>query len=154
MMDKKEFIEKETEYLFSADWFSEEFDPDGQEEHMDRAYKLREDYSWEDIYPIWKKYLHEHCKSFDELVNYANLYVYYGGVDEVIPDAYEFCSYFMYRYDIQELWDEGGEDIENLVIGVLVTCGYSCFGTNTNIYIFEDETLAYHIQERKKQEGL
>lgn len=152
-MDSTKHIERETEYLFNADWFSDDFDPEDNEEHMDRAYKLQYEYSWEEIYPIWKGYLYKNCKTFKELVNYANLYYYYGGTDHIISDPYEFCSYFMYRYDISELWDEGGEDIENLVISVLKTCGYVSFWMERNTNIFEDEDLKYHILEwRKKDE--
>ena len=56
----------------------------------------------------------------------------------------------MYRWDISELWDEGGEDIENLVISILEKCGYVNFWTEENIYIFEDEKLKYHILKRRE----
>ncbi len=149
-MTTKLDIEKETTYLFDADWYADDFDANDSYEHYNRAMALLEAYPWEEVYPVWKAYAYTKCKTFRELINYCNLYYYYGGIDYVIPDPYEFCSYFMYRFDISDLWDEGGESIEQFVFSILLKCGYIDLWNWKNVNIFEDETLERHIEQRKK----
>ena len=149
-MNDLDHIKQETKFIFDTDWFSEESGPLNDEEYFYRSDKLQKDYPWEKIYPVWREYIYKHGTSFKSLVNFANLCFSYGIQDHVIPDPYEFCSFFMYRWDISKLWDEGGEDIENLVISILEKCGYVNFWTEENIYIFEDEKLKYHILKRRE----
>lgn len=153
-MSDLEHIKQETKYIFDADWFSDDYDPEGNEEHYDRAMKLQLEYPWEEVYLVWRDYIYENGTSFKELVNLANLCFSYGIQDHVIPDPYEFCSFFMYRWDIAERWNEGGEDIENLIISILDKCGYVNFWAEENTNIFEDERLKLHILKRREEDKL
>ena len=77
-MQNNSTIKNETEYLFRCDFFSDEFDPDGEEEHLDRADNLLEAYPWKDIFNSWHDFLHANCKTPEEVINFCNLFFYYG----------------------------------------------------------------------------
>ena len=39
-----------TEYLFSQDFFDDDFDPDGEEVNLNKAQDFMEQYPWNDIF--------------------------------------------------------------------------------------------------------
>ena len=146
-MTNFDYIKKETEFIFNVDYLSDDFNST----YEDRAYALIKEYPWEEVYPIWREYVYDHGNTFQSLVNLAYLLFVYDIDNDVIPDPYEFCSFFMYRWDIRELWDEGGEMIEELVAAILHKCGYIKYLECA--YIFDDEILNAHIEQWRKRNG-
>ena len=116
-------IKNETEYLFKCDFFSDEFDPDGEEEHLDRADNLLEAYPWKDIFNSWNDFLHANCKTPEEVINFCNLFYYYGGTDQFIPEPYSFLGYIFSIVDWDKNWDTAGDFLDGFCISILEKAG-------------------------------
>ena len=116
-------ISNTTTYLFNCDFFADDFDPEGHEEHLECAEKLIDTYPWNDIFNSWNEYLHNNCKTPESVINYCNLFLYYGGQDQFIPNPYEFLGYIYYMVDIDKYWDQAGEFLDGLSISILEKSG-------------------------------
>ena len=112
-------LEEYTEYLLNCDFMDEKFDPDGNELHLKASWELLDNYEWQNIYPILIHHLHTKCSSPADVINFANLYMYYEFAQLKIPEPIEFVSYLYYRVDMDTYWDEAGEMIESLSIEIL-----------------------------------
>ena len=122
-MDNIKTITEETNYLFNVDFLNDNFDAEGNEEHLDRAIQLIDTHPWNEIFNSWNNYLHNNCKTPEDVINFCNLFVYYGGTDQFIPRPYEFLGYIYYMVDTDKYWDEAGELIDGLSISVLEKAG-------------------------------
>ena len=116
-------ISSETEYLFGCNFFSKEFDPEGKEEHLDRANTLLEAYPWADIYDSWNTFLRTNCKTPEEVINFCNLFFYYGGTEQFIPEPYSFLGYIFSIVDWDEQWDKNGDFLDSFCISILEKAG-------------------------------
>jgi hypothetical protein len=108
-----------TLYLFSCNFFDDSFDPEGQEEHLDRAYELQKSYPWIDIITEWHNYLYNKCKTPEEVINFANLFFYYEGVSNYNPEPYKFLGYLYAKVDMDIYWDIAGDLFDSIAIDVL-----------------------------------
>ncbi len=111
-------IEEYSDYLLNCTFTDESFDPEGHTDHLEMSWELFDNYSWEDIYPVWIKHLHTNCKTPEDVINFANLYVYYEAADLPIDDPIGFISYLYYKVDMDKYWDEAGELFDGLTISV------------------------------------
>ena len=112
-------IQEYTDYLLKCCFTDDSFDPEDHEDHLKASWELLENYSWEDIYPVWVRHLHENCPTSIDVINFVNLYVYYDAVGKKIPDPLDFISYLYYRVDMNLYWDEAGELFDGLAINIL-----------------------------------
>ena len=112
-------IKNTTEYLFNCNFSDDSFDPEGDEKHLDRAYELMEQFSWNDIVSEWLAYLYNNCRTEDEVINFANLFMYYGAADEYVPEPYKFLGYLYANVDLDTRWDDAGDLFDSIAIGVL-----------------------------------
>lgn len=112
-------IEEYTDYLFNCRFTDDTFDPEDNEEHLKMSWELFDNYSWEEIYPVWIRHLHKECATPDDVINFVNLYVYYDAADMKIPDPIKFVSYLYYRVDMDAYWDKAGELFDGLTISIL-----------------------------------
>ena len=46
-------IEEYTNYLLNCHFTDDSFDPEDHEEHLQASWELFENYSWEEIAPVW-----------------------------------------------------------------------------------------------------
>lgn len=118
-----ENIYNTTQYLFDCDFFADSFDPEDHEEHLDKAYALMKEYSWQEIFPVWNSFLHEHCQTAAQVINFVNLFMYYGATDEYIPNPYDFVGYILCKVDLDKYWDVAGDTIDSLANAVLQKAG-------------------------------
>ncbi len=118
-----ENINKITQYVFDCDFFSDDFDPEGNEAHLDKANELMESHSWNTIFPVWNNYLHTQCQNPEDVINFVNLYMYYGACEQCIPDPYDFVGYIFYKVDIRKYWDIAGDTIDSVANAVLQNSG-------------------------------
>ncbi len=116
-------ISSVTKYLFDCDFFADDFDPEGKEEHMEAAENLLKDYPWKDIYKEWSRYLHEECRTPEAVINFANLYMYYDGADNFIPDPGSFVGYLYYMVDMDKYWETAGETFDSLACEIMTKAG-------------------------------
>lgn len=110
-------LEAYTNYLFNCNFNSENFDPDGNETHLDIVEKIREEYPWTQIIEEWTTYLYEKCITPQEVLNFCNLFIYYGGTDNYVPNPYKFSGYLLYKLNV--LLDDS--NIFNLIDGLIIS---------------------------------
>lgn len=115
-------FKKEIEYLFDCDYFSDDFDPAGNEEHAKFADKLVSENMWEDVFETIKQYVSENVKTEKQIVNFVNHYMGYGFARKVIDYPYQFIAYFYKYFDVDKNWDNGGESIDSFATCILDTC--------------------------------
>lgn len=112
-------IEEYTNYLFDCSFADEDFDPEGQEEHLKKSWELFEKYDWDDIYPVWVQYLHSNCPTPSDVINFVNLYIYYDASDKPIADPIGFLGYLYAKVDMDKYWDDAGDLFDGLAINIL-----------------------------------
>jgi hypothetical protein len=112
-------IKNITKYLFNCDFFNDDFDPEGKEEHLDMAHELQEKYPWSDIIDEWHNYLYTNCRTAEDVINYANLFFYYEGADEYNPDPYKFIGYLYARVNMDTYWEQAGDLFDSIAIDIL-----------------------------------
>lgn len=141
------------DYLFNCDYFSDNFDPEGHEEHQDFAKTLLENYSWEQIYDGVFAFVTNNCTTPEATYNAINLYYCYLFDKKIIPNPYEFCGYILYRIDLDKYWDEYGDFVDSFVISILETCGVVNLKQNPYYQPWEDEKILKAIEEWKVGEN-
>ena len=99
---------KEIDYLYKSDYCSDEFDPDGKEEHGDKAAEILEKYSFSVFYQASFEWMRNHCVTAEQYINFANLYFYYGGADFYVDNPYPFLAYLYNGID----WDNDSVNAE------------------------------------------
>ena len=116
-------IEEYTELLFGCDFFDEAFDPEGHEDHLAASRELFDRYDRHDICRVWMQYLYTECAEAKSVINFANLFVYYGASDLPVPDPVEFVSYLYYRVDMETYWDAAGDLFDTIAVNVFSKAG-------------------------------
>ncbi len=144
-------ISEVTKYLFDCDFFAEEFDENDTYEHYDCAQKLMEENKWDEIYDAWYDYLINCCQTPDSVINYVNLYIYYGGQDQAIRNPYEFLGYIYCMVNMDQYWDSVGELFDGLSINILENCGKANIVKNPYYNPEKDPKLLESIQEWRKR---
>lgn len=150
-MNKSMDISTVTDYLFNCNFFAEDFDPEGKEEHLDCAEDLLSKYAWNDIYPVWNKYLRSKCKTAEEVINFCNLFSYYGGSDYYIPDAYDFLGYIYFMVDIEKNWDKAGDFLDGLCITILEKADEISLDREPYYQSWKDPKMLATIEKYKKK---
>ncbi|SDA39001.1 hypothetical protein SAMN02910275_00153 [Butyrivibrio sp. INlla18] len=140
-----------TKYLMDCDFFSDEFDPDGNEEHLETAEKLLHDYPWKDIYAEWRRYLHEECKTPEAVINFANLFMYYDGADNFIPDPLAFIGYLYSMVDMDKYWDKAGETFDSLSCEIMTKAGLADLTEDPFYRAKDDPRVIDEIKKFKSQ---
>ena len=121
MIDKH--LLEETKYLFDRSYEAEMTIAE-EDALTDRAEKLIADYDWRDTFAAWNQYLHENCKTPESVVNFANLFWWYGGEDHIIPDPYDFLGYLYYRVNLEPEKYDAADLFDSLAITILPKAGY------------------------------
>lgn len=152
-MNNKDYIIRETEYLFDCDFFSDDFDPEDECVHAEHADKLMDRYDWKDIFDVWNNYLHTRCISAEQVINFCNLFVYYGGHDNYIPCPYEFIGYLFYRVDIEKYWERVGSVLDSISIGILEKIGEISLIKDPNYRPEKDPRIIAEVEKYKAMEG-
>lgn len=112
-------IKDTTSYLFNCDFFSDDFDPEGQEVHLDKAQELQEVFPWIDIINEWHNFLYDNCNTPESVINFANLFFYYGGADDYNSDPFKFIGYLYAKVDMNIYWDQAGDLFDSIAIDIL-----------------------------------
>ena len=89
-----ETIKEITKKLFSVKYETDLEDDEVYDKYVDMASQLIEKNDWLDVYSCWYYYLINNCKTEEDILNFAHLFWYYEGYNQVIPNPIEFCSYF------------------------------------------------------------
>lgn len=143
-------IEEYSGYLLNCCFTDESFDPEDHEDHLKVSWELFENYPWENIYPVWRRHLHEKCPTPADVINFVNLYIYYDAGNKEIPDPLGFVSYLYYRVDMDLYWDEAGELFEGLTINILSKHGLINMIEEPYYNPLEDERIRSRVCRLKK----
>ena len=117
-MEVNEKIYSETEFLFNCNFQDDAFDPEDHEEHLERAESLLQNHPKNQVRDCWLSWLYDRCEAPKDVINFCNLFVYYGGSDLYIPDPYKLAGYLYYRVDMDMYWDEASTVFESIIIPV------------------------------------
>ena len=132
MMNDKEYIQSETNYLFDYNFNDDSIPEKIEEAHLDRATALLDNYQWNDIFKCWFEYLKANCKTPEEVINWANLFFWFGGSEMSIPDPYSFLGYLYYKVDVSKYVDEAQTVFDGIAIGILEKIGKVNLMNNPN----------------------
>ncbi len=136
-----------TNYLFNSNFNSDDFDPDGNEEHLDTVEEIKQKYPWNQIIEEWTEYLYKKCSSNEDILNFCNLFVYYGGADNYVPDPYKFSGYLLYKLN-DELDDNNTFNlIDGLIVSILEYQGLINLNDNP-YYSIEKDIKIVDAKER------
>ena len=89
-MDNK--LTEITTYPFLSRFEDPTFDADVSYEHSDKAETIIDEYGWGAVFDSWFEYLRASCPAPEDVINFANLFFYYGGADYPVKDPYPFLS--------------------------------------------------------------
>ena len=143
-------IEEFTDYLLGCSFTDDSFDPEDHEDHLQASWELFDNYSWEDIYPVWRQYLHTNCTTPADVINFVNLYIYYDAADKPVDDPIAFISYLYFKVDMDKYWDEAGDMFDGLAISVLSAAGLVDVMQNPYYNPLEDERILNGISNWEK----
>lgn len=146
-------VKEYTNYLLSCRFTDDSFDPEGHEEHLQASRELFENYSWEEIYPVWMGHLYTDCKTPEEVINFVNLFIYYEAADQPISDPIKFIGYLYYKVDMDKYWDQAGELFEGVAINVLSKSGLLDTTVDPYYTPMKDSRILKEIDELRKAES-
>ena len=153
-MKDRQIIKTTTDYLFGCDFKSDRFDPEGEEKHLDKANELISTFLWSDIFEEWNDYLHNNCSTPESVINFCNLFYYYGGQDQFIPNPYEFLGYLYYVIDVDTYWNQAGNLLDSISISILEKSGEISLSSDPDYQPWNDPKLLKVIESYKNRGGV
>ncbi len=124
MTEAEKFITQETAFLFSIPYDSELLDADPCE-YEERADVLLQQYSWQDVWPIWSAYLYQECTTAEAVKNYIFLFSMYGASQLPISEPLKFFGYIFFRLPPSALDAHTLTLLDGMAVSVLSGAGYS-----------------------------
>lgn len=112
-----------TQSLFDCNYFADDFDNDDSYEHLEIAEAQIKEYGWDDVFASWFDYLNKQCHDPEDVINFANLFVYYGGTDYPIRTPYDFLAVLYARVNMDKYWEKAGDVFDSLATSVLEKSG-------------------------------
>ena len=116
-------IDETTQYLFKRS-YNDSITDDQEEELLDLVDEQISNYGWKDTFDSWNKYLTSECISPEAVINFANLFWWYGGQDHPIPNPHLFLGYFYYRIDFKSDVYDSADILDSIARNVLSNAGY------------------------------
>ncbi|MCR5098974.1 MAG: hypothetical protein K6B14_08500 [Lachnospiraceae bacterium] len=120
-MDKN--IDEQTKHLFNRS-YGDNLTDDQEDELLDQVDAQISEFGWNDTFASWNKYLLSECKTPESVINFANLFWWYGGQDHAIPDPHNFLGYFYYRINFQSDTYDSTDILDSLSRNILSKAGY------------------------------
>lgn len=152
-VNQNERIIKITEYLFSCRHDDPAFDADDSYEHSDAAQALIDEHGWKEVFPYWFDYLQKRCPREEDVINFANLFFYYGGSDQPLRDPYPFISYFYYRVDTSKYGGEATDIFDSIAIPLLSNIGAVSLENDPDYVPEKDHRILSAVNCWKDQKG-
>ncbi len=116
-------LTEKIQFLFDCDYFSDDFDPDGNEVHQDMAENLLKENAWKDIFNEVYRFMVKHCTTAKEMFNFCNLYCIYLFDEQPIDIPYEFVARVLHFSDLDKNWDSYGDFIDSFTVNILKNSG-------------------------------
>lgn len=147
----QESIKDITEYLYNCNFLDDNFDPENEEYHLDKANELCCTHQWNEIIEEWHKYLYEKCRTPEAVINFANLFYYYGGADRYNPEPYKFLGYLYKNVDMDVYWDNAGDLFDSIALNVLQNQGLIDIKNDPYYNPLEDKHILKEIDKWNKK---
>ncbi|MBR5667772.1 MAG: hypothetical protein IKW95_08805 [Lachnospiraceae bacterium] len=148
MLDPRNLSET-TEYLFNCNFFDEAFDPDGNETHQELAEEVLDNNLWQEVFTSWNNYLRSNCTTPETVINFCNLFVYYGGTENPIRNPYDFLGYIFAKVNLDKYWDVAGELLDGIAIAILRRSGEISLTKNPCYQSWKDPKLIKAAEKYK-----
>ena len=116
-------IDEQTEYLFNRS-YSDDLSDEQEDELLDQVDAQIAEYGWSDAFASWNRYLQNECQTPESVINFANLFWWYGGQDHPIPEPHNFLGYFYYRIGFDSNTYDSADILDSLTRSVLSKAGY------------------------------
>ena len=116
-------IDNQTQYLFDRS-YSDNLTDEQEDELLDQVEAQISEYGWNDTFDSWRKYLFDKCTTPESVINFANLFWWYGGQDHPISDPHKFLGYFYYRISFDSNTYDSSDILDSLTRSVLSKAGY------------------------------
>lgn len=142
-------IEAITEYLFDCNFLDEDFDSEGKEEHQKVAEALLNENPWSDVFTVWNKYLRGNCSTPESVINFCNLFSYYGGTERPIHYPYDFLGYIFAKANFEKNWDGAGDFLDGLAVSILQKSGDISLRKDPYYQSWRDSKLQCFINKYK-----
>lgn len=147
-MYRKTKLFETTRYLFDCKYDAPDFDDDTYE-HSDVASALIAEYGWQEVFDSWFTYLRDNCKTAEDVINFANLFFYYGGTEYYLRDPYPFVSYLYYRVDTKKYGEIATEIFDSITIPLLSNIGDVSLEQTPNYVPEKDVRILSAVQKWK-----
>ena len=151
-MDNKQYIQNETEYLFNFDFNDDTISEEIENAYLERANTLINSFPWNDIFICWFDYLQKKCVTPEQVINWANLFFWYGGCEQVIDKPYIFLGYLYYRVDIVKYAEKAQTIFDSVSISMLEKSGYINIIDTPNYVPENDPKMVKAIRTWQKSE--
>ncbi len=146
-MTDLEYIKAETDYLFKYNFNDTSISPEVEDAHLQRAEDLLDNYEWNDIFACWFSYLKKKCQTPEEVINWANLFYWFGGESKPIANPYKFLGYLYYKVDSIKYAEACQTVFDGIVIGILEKIGDISLSSNPS-YAPEQDTRITQAKEK------
>lgn len=116
-------IDEQTQYLFNR-LYSEELTDDQEDALLDQVDLQISKYGWNDTFASWSRYLYNECRTPESVINFANLFWWYGGQDHPIPTPHKFLGFFYYHINFDSDTYDKADILDSLTRIILSKAGY------------------------------
>lgn len=148
-MDRQTKLIGTTRYLFDCKYDAPDFDDDTYE-HSDIAKALIAEFGWQEVFDCWFTYLKKNCPTEEDVINFANLFFYYGGTEYSMSNPYPFVSYLYYRVDTKKYGEAATEIFDSITIPLLSNIGDVSLEKNPTYAPEQDDRILSAIEKWKQ----
>ena len=116
-------IDEITKYLFNRS-YKDNITDDQEDELLDTVDMQISEFGWDKTFASWNRYLLSECKTPETVVNFANIFWWYGGQDHPIPNPHKFLGYFYYCIGFKSDMYDDNDILDSLTRAILSKAGY------------------------------
>lgn len=124
-------LQNKTDFIFERNYLKElQPTDDSITEEMEENYEqtanyLVSNFGWDMVFDCWNNYLQTTCDSPEKVINFAYLFLNYGGAEHIIPNPHKFLAYFYYRIDLNPAKYDAVDIMDDLSTTILKMSGFS-----------------------------
>ena len=146
-------IEEITNKLFGIDFEKDLEDDNVSDIYETMAKDLIKNNKWSDVYTCWYEYLITNCKTEEEVLNFANLFCFYEGYKQFIPNAVEFCSFFYANISFDN-YPDALDILDSITCEVFINSNvYPNSSLYFDEYIPTNDTIVINAVNKWKEKG-
>lgn len=145
-------IDDITAFLYERS-YDTELTEEQEDDILDIVDDQIENHGWENTYKSWYAYLVNNCKTPESVVNFANLFWWYGGQDHPIPEPHKFLGYFYYRINMETSKFDNMDILDSLSTTILKKAGFreADLVLNTQYMPENDPKIIAEVENYRKQ---